>query len=117
MNRGTSRALIFLLIRFEKTIHSAVEGVDIGRVDVVSTHAICSLVAKLDMVLANFRRIGSLSNPSMAVDLVVANGHPIVEKDCARGGWCTRGRARRVDDGNGAGNTVDALVLFTFVGI
>lgn len=71
----------------EEAVDAAMEGFSCIRVHVVSTYSEFTFVAKLDVILSNFDRIGPLADPVVSVLLVVSNSEAIVEKDSSRRGW------------------------------
>ena len=82
-----------LLDRLDEAVDATVQRINLVRVDVGTADAIFAVVAELDVILSDFGWVGALPDPFVAVDLVVAYGHSIVEKDgtgSGRAGW--RGR-------------------------
>ena len=103
-----------LLGRLDEAVDATVQRINLVRVDVVTAYAIFAVVTELDVVFSDFGGVGTLPDPFVAVDLVVAHGHSIVEKDGTGSGRA--GRRGRLPLEDGAARLGDAvLILMTFI--
>ena len=88
-----------LLGRLDEAVDATVQRINLVRVDVVTAYAIFAVVTELDVVFSDFGGVGTLPDPLVAVDLVVAHGHSIVEKDGTGSGRAGRRGRLLLQDG------------------
>mmetsp|Transcript_29544 Transcript_29544/g.86073 ORF Transcript_29544/g.86073 Transcript_29544/m.86073 type:complete len:207 (+) Transcript_29544:100-720(+) len=93
-----------LLGGLDEAVNATVQRVDVGRVDVGTADAILTVVTELDVILSDFGWVGTLPDPIVAVDLVVAHGHSIVEKDSTGSGRAGRRGHLLLEDGLSGGH-------------
>lgn len=107
-----------LLGRLDEAVDATVQRINLVRVDVVTAYAIFAVVTELDVVFSDFGGVGTLPDPFVAVDLVVAHGHSIVEKDGTGSGRAgRRGRLPLEDGATRLGDAVLILMTFILLGI
>ena len=88
-----------LLGRLDEAVNATVQRINLVRVDVGTADSVDAIVAKFDVILSDFGGVGTLPDPLVAVDLVVAHGHSIVEKDGTGSGRAGRRGRLLLQDG------------------